>query len=94
MEELSVSDIDVTAGDGAFITVTGTASPEGATVTVVIQMADGSIGKATGTVSNGTFTIPVPVHAVPPATGTASISIIAPDEFGDLQGDSYKNFKI
>ena len=95
MEELSVSDIDVASGgDGAFVTVTGTASPEGATVTVVIQMADGSIGKATGTVLNGTFTIRVPVQAVPPANGTASITVTDPDQFGDLEGIGHKKFKF
>jgi len=95
MEELSVSDIDVTGGDdGAFVTVTGTASPEGATVTIVVRMADGSVGRAQGTVVNGTFTIPVQVHAEPPASGTASITITDPDQFGDLEGISHKKFKF
>jgi hypothetical protein len=94
MEELSVSDFEVTSGDGAYVTVTGSGSPDGATVTVEVRMADGSIGQASGTVSNGTFNIPVPVTAAPPASGTASITVTDPDHFGELEGSGHKNFKI
>jgi hypothetical protein len=57
-------------------------------------MADGSTGLAQGTVLNGTFTIRVPVQAVPPANGTASITVTDPDQFGDLEGIGHKKFKF
>jgi hypothetical protein len=94
MEELSVSGIDVSGADGSFVTVTGTASPEGATVTVSIRMADGSTGQASGTVANGMFSVQVPVQSAPGSNGRASITITDPAHFGLLEGASYKNFKL
>jgi hypothetical protein len=87
---VSVSITSVTRLGPQGIQVTGTGSPNGASVSVHIQLNGGGAGNNATQVVNGQWSTTVPMQSNPGQTGTATATAVS----GGVSAQNTKNFTL
>jgi hypothetical protein len=88
--EPTVSIQSVTRQGSMGILVSGTGSPDGASVTVHIQLTGGGSGNNATQVNNGSWSTTVPMQSNPGQTGTATATASS----GGHSAEATKNFTL
>jgi hypothetical protein len=92
-QELTVFGMSVSLDDSGRIVVSGSGTPDGATVTVTVKLVGGGIANNSGTVAGGTWQITVNLTGGSGTTGEVE-AIITDSGFPDKEGVGYLNFEL